>query len=98
MCAVINWEKKGHSHEEYSEEKLCFSHPAIRRVFPDFKKVQGVWNIWQSQTNKLDTNDQNRWEENKMITSFNGAIYRKFKEKQQKSNKTGHRKMCKNDN
>ena len=32
-----------------------------------------------------------------MITSFNGAIYRKFQEKQQKSNQTGDRKMCKND-
>ena len=88
--------KKWHSHEEYSEQKWCFSHPAIRRVIPDFEKVQGVLNIWQSHTNKLDTTDQNRWEQNKIITSFNGDNYRKFQEKQQKSNQTSDRKMCKN--
>ena len=41
-------EKKGNSHEEYSEEKLCFWHPALTRVFKNFQKIQELWNIWQS--------------------------------------------------
>ena len=35
----LSIEKKGHSHEEYSEYKWCFWHPAIRNVFQDFQKI-----------------------------------------------------------
>ena len=43
--------KKGHNHEEYSEEKWCFWQAEIRIFFQDFQKLQEVWNIWQSKKN-----------------------------------------------
>ena len=48
-------ENKGHSHEEYSEHNWCFWHPVIRKLSQDFQQLQEVWNIWQSQENKLHT-------------------------------------------
>ena len=93
--AHISIEKKGHSHEEYSEEKLCFLNPAIRRVFQDVQKVQEVWNMWQSQQKKLDTTDQNHWEQK--ISAQKWKWWNKFQETQQKSNQIADRKMCKND-
>ena len=83
MCSY-QLRKKGHSHEEYSEEKWCFWHPAIRRVFQDFQNLQEVWNIWQSQQNKLDTIHQNRWEQK--ISYKKWKWLNKFQEMQEKSN------------